>query len=178
MGRARISPRITLHTKGLNVTTFIGVLLIIAGPILLYALVIRPWLKKQTWAQGFFEKIEAIETTLYKKSETVLVGRLVWVGGFIVSAYDSIAEFAKSLDLTPLTTRIFDFLHIPPDMRGLAASASLMGLGLLMVRLRKTTTKPLELVAAPEKTTPVVQAALAQADVAKEQALAAVKAGA
>ncbi len=84
----------------------------------------------------------------------------------------------KSLDLTPLTTRIFDFLHIPPDLRPLTVSAFLMGLGLTMVKLRKTTTKPLELVAAPEKPSPAVGLAMAQADVAKEQAVAAVKAGA
>jgi hypothetical protein len=132
------------------VTTFIGALLIIAGILVLYALTIRPWLKKQPWAQGFFGKIEGIETALYKKSETVLVGRLVWLSGFIVSAYDATAEFVKSLDLTPLTTRIFDALHIAPDLRPLTVSALLTGLGLAMVKLRKATTKPLEQVAAPE----------------------------
>ena len=131
-------------------TTIIGAVLIIIGALVLYALTIRPWLKKQPWAQSFFAKIEAIETALYKKSETVLMGRLVWISGFIVSAYDAIAAFVHSLDLTPLNTRIFDALHIPPDLRPLTASAFLMGLGLAMVKLRKTTTKPLEQVAAPE----------------------------
>lgn len=157
------------------VTAFIGVIVFIVGALMLYALVIRPWLKKQAWAQAWFAWVEPLELALFKKSETVLAGRLVWIGGLIVSAYDAVSVFASSLDLTPLTTRMFDLLHIPPDLRGLTASAAVMGLGLAMVKLRKNTTKPLELVAVPEaKIEPSTQAALADAEAAKNQALAAV----
>jgi hypothetical protein len=131
--------------------TFVGTALILVGALMLYALVIRPLIRKTTWGAAFLDKIEAFEIAAYKKSETVLFGRLVWLGGIIVSIYDGVAEFAKQLDLTPLTTRIFDALHIPPDLRGLTASAAVMALGFAIVRLRKDTTKPLAEVAKPSK---------------------------
>ena len=131
--------------------TIVGTALILIGALMLYALVIRPRIRKTTWGAAFLDKIEAFEIAAYKKSETVLFGRLVWLGGIIDSIYDGVAEFAKQLDLTPLTTRIFDALHIPPDLRGLTASAAVMALGFAIVRLRKDTTKPLAEVAKPSK---------------------------
>ena len=131
--------------------TIVGTALILVGALMLYALVIRPLIRKTTWGAAFLDKIEAFEIAAYKKSETVLVGRLIWLGGLIVSGYDALAEFAKQLDLTPLTTRIFDALHIPSDLRGLTASAAVMALGFAIVRLRKDTTKPLAEVAKPSK---------------------------
>ena len=131
--------------------TIVGTALMLVGALMLYALVIRPLIRKTTWGAAFLDKIEAFEIAAYKKSETVLFGRLVWLGGIIVSIYDGVAEFAKQLDLTPLTTRIFDALHIPPDLRGLTASAAVMALGFAIVRLRKDTTKPLAEVAKPSK---------------------------
>ena len=131
--------------------TIVGTALILIGALMLYALVIRPLIRKTTWGAAFLDKIEAFEIAAYKKSETVLFGRLVWLGGIIVSIYDGVAEFAKQLDLTPLTTRIFDALHIPSDLRGLTASAAVMALGFAIVRLRKDTTKPLAEVAKPSK---------------------------
>jgi hypothetical protein len=131
--------------------TIVGTALMLVGALMLYAIVIRPLIRKTTWGAAFLDKIEAFEIAAYKKSETVLFGRLVWLGGIIVSVYDGVAEFAKQLDLTPLTTRIFDALHIPPDLRGLTASAAVMALGFAIVRLRKDTTKPLAEVAKPSK---------------------------
>lgn len=151
------------------------VLAFIVGLAFLYALVLRPWLKKQTWAQSFFAWIDPVELTLFKKSETILVGRLLWVGGLFVTFYDAAATFIHSLDITPLTTRIFDWLSIPPDMRSLSMSAFIGILGLLINRLRKTTTKPLELVAVPDaKLPPAAAQAVAQAEVAKDAAVQAV----
>ena len=131
--------------------TIVGTALILIGALMLYALVIRPLIRKTTWGAAFLDKIEAFEIAAYKKSETVLFGRLVWLGGIIVSIYDGVAEFAKQLDLTPLTTRIFDALHITSDLRGLTASAAVMALGFAIVRLRKDTTKALAEVAKPSK---------------------------
>lgn len=151
---------------------FFGVLFIIAGILLFYALVLRPWLKKQTWAQRFFAWIEPVELALFKKSETVLAGRLLWLGSGVVTVYDAIGVFFTNLDLTPIQTRIFDALHVPPDLRGLTLSAFVAAIGLMMVSLRKKTTKPLELVAVADKdVTPAAAQAIAQAEVAKEQAV-------
>lgn len=156
-------------------TIFMFVLALIVALGFLYALVLRPWLKKQPWMQEFFLEIEPIEIALFKKSETILVGRLLWVGGLVVTLYDSLAVFVHSLDITPVTTRIFDWLQIPPDMRNLTATAFIGIIGLLINRLRKSTTKPLELVAVPEaQVTPAAAQAMAKAETAKDQAVAAV----
>lgn len=151
----------------------IAILVVVA--ILVYAMWGRAWLKQQTWAQGLFAAIEPLEIFLFKKSETILVGRLLWVGGFFVTAYDAVALFASSLDLTPVTTRLFDFLHIPLDMRGLTATAALALIGQIVVWLRKRTTKPVEVVAVAQKDiTPAVAQALVAAETTKQEAVAAV----
>lgn len=151
----------------------IAILIVVA--ILVYALWGRAWLKQQSWAQGFFAAIEPLEIFLFKKSETILVGRLLWVGGLFVTAYDALALFASSLDLTPVTTRLFDFLHVPPDMRGLTATAALALIGQVVVWLRKRTTKPVEVVAVAQKDiTPAVAQALVAAEETKQEAVAAV----
>jgi len=156
-------------------TTFLLVLALITALGFLYALVGRKWLKTKPWAQGFFSAIEPIEIALFKKSETVLVGRLVWFGGLVVTAYDGFLAYFSSLNFAPLTTRIMDFLHIPPDMRGFTLSAFVTALGLAIVRLRKTTTKPLELVAvADAAVTPAAALAMDRAETAKDNAVAAV----
>jgi hypothetical protein len=156
-------------------TIFLLVLALLVALAFLYALVLRPWLKKQSWAQGYFTAIEPYEIALFKKSETVLVGRLVWFGGLIVTAYDGFVAYFSTLNYEPVTTRIMDFLHIPADMRGFTLSAFVTALGLAIVRLRKSTTKPLELVAVPEaKVTPAAAQAMAKAEVAKDQAVQAV----
>jgi hypothetical protein len=148
----------------------IAMILIIA---LWYLLVGRAWLKTKSWARGFFSAIEPIEIALFKKSETVLAGRLLWFGGLIVSSYDAVAVFAQGLDLTPVTSRVL--AQVPEDMRGLVVTAVFTLIGYLMVWLRKRTTKPIEIVAASDKdSTPNTVAAVAAADAASDNAVAAV----
>jgi hypothetical protein len=155
--------------------TFIGFTLIIVGLILAYALALRPWLKNQPWAARFFAWIEPFERNLFKKSETVLVGRLVWLGGAIVAVYDGFIAYFSTLDVEPLTTRMMDYLHIPPDLRGFTLSVLVTGLGFAIVRLRKTTTKPLEVVAAPQQLPPAAAVAVQRAEAANQQAVQAVQ---
>lgn len=156
-------------------TVFLLILALIVALGFIYALVLRPWLKKQAWSQRFFAWIDPLEAALFKKSETILFGRLLWVGGLFVTFYDGAATFIHSLDITPLTTRIFDWLQVPPDMRNLSISAFVGILGLLINRLRKTTTKPLELVAVPAAAvTPQVAETMAAAEEAKQQAVQAI----
>jgi hypothetical protein len=153
-------------------TVFLLVLALIGAFLLIYALVLRPWLKKQAWALGFFAWIDPIELALFKKSETILVGRLLWVSSLLVTGYDAAAAFIPNLDLTPITTRLFDWLNVPPDMRGLSISAFVGIIGLMINRLRKQVTKPLDLVAVSDaKVTTAGAAAMAQADAANNQAV-------
>ncbi len=65
-------------------TTFIGAILIIVGLLVLYALVIRPLAEKAGVGAEVLCMDRAAELALFKKSETVLVGRMVWLGGLIV----------------------------------------------------------------------------------------------
>ncbi len=123
---------------------FIVFLVLFIALLIWYAMAGRAWLKSQWWAQGFFSLVEPIEIKLYQKSETVLMGRLMWVGGAIVTTYDSLATFFTSLDLTPITNRVLTF--IPDDLRPLTVSSGLIGIGLLVTWLRKRTTKPLSAV--------------------------------
>lgn len=150
------------------------ILCLIVAVLFLYAIVIRPWLKNQPWAVRFFAWIDPLELALFKKSEQVLAGRLLWLGGLIVGAYDAVGAYFSSLDFTPLTTRVFDWLHIPQDMRGLTLSAFVTALGLMIVNLRKKVTKPLELVAVSDKQVaenPHIAEAIAMADSTKAEAV-------
>ncbi|MBR0687360.1 hypothetical protein JQ594_15620 [Bradyrhizobium manausense] len=159
-------------------TLFLVVLLFLVILAAVYALWGRAWAKRQPWAASFFAWVEPIELALYKKSETILLGRLLWTGGLFVTAYDSLAVFVSSLDLTPITTRVMDAISIPPDMRGLAVTAFIALLGRAITWLRTQTTKPLELVAVPNELSVAASAALAQAEAAKDQAVAVVTKGA
>jgi hypothetical protein len=155
-------------------TTFLLIVALIVALLFIYALVVRPWLKTKPWTAGFFAKIDSLELVLFKKSETILVGRLLWVGGLFVTFYDGIATFVQSLDITPITTRIFDYLSIPPDMRNLSVTAFVGILGLLINKLRNATTKPIELVAVSDKAVaanPKVAEAIAMADATKTEAV-------
>jgi hypothetical protein len=149
-------------------------LALILAALVWYAIKGRAWLKTKPWAVKFFAWIEPVELALFKKSETILVGRLLWVGGIFVTLYDSVAVFASSLDLTPVTTRIFDALSIPQDMRGLTVSAFFAILGLLINRLRAKVSQPLELTAISDKdvaANPKVAEAIAMADATKAEAV-------
>jgi hypothetical protein len=98
-------------------------------------------------------------------------------GGFLVTAYDALATFATGLDLTPVTDRLLSW--VSPDLRPLVVTLIFSAIGLLIGWMRKRTTKPIELVAAPvSDLPPQAAAAVAKADVAKQQAVAAVKAAA
>lgn len=153
------------------------ILCLLVGLLFLYAIVLRPWLKTQPWAIKFFAWIDPLELALFKKSEQVLAGRLLWFGGLIVTAYDAVGAYFSSLDFTPITTRVLDFLHVPQDLRGLTLSAFVTALGLMIVNLRKKVTKPLELVAVSDKQVaenPKVAEAIAMADQTKTEAVNAV----
>lgn len=151
---------------------FWAILTCIIAALVAYAIWGRTWLKSKAWAQGFFAWIEPFERVLFKKSETILMGRLLWVGGLFVTLYDGVASFAGSLDLTPITTRLFDWLQIPPDMRGLTISTFIAMIGFLINNLRKKVTQPLEIVSiAPKDVTPKVAEAIAMADSTKAEAV-------
>lgn len=151
---------------------FILFIVLIVAIITWYALAGRRWLKTTSFGTEFLAWVEPVEIALYRKSETLLMGRLLWVGGFLVTAYDSLAVMAAGLDLTPITSRVFSF--VPEDLRGIVVAGSFGAIGLIISWLRKRTSKPIEVIAAPTTTETVV--AEAKVDAANAEAIATVKA--
>lgn len=139
-----------------------------------YALWLRPWLKRQQWAQPFFAWVEPLEIALFKNSETILFARLKVAVGLLLAAL----TYLSTTDISPILPLL------PEAWRGHAqAIIALLPLLLSLVgmadeRLRYTTTKPVELVALPLESKPIppqVAIAVAEADMAKEAAVEVVK---
>lgn len=148
------------------------VLALISALVLWYALWGRAWLKKKPWAAGFFAWIEPIEIKLYKKSETILLARLKMLVGVLLT----VLTYLGTIDLTPLMP------FVPDEWEPLLKSVfnliplTLSLLGLIDEKLRNQTTAPVEIVAAPEaKLSTEAKEAIAVADLAKQQAITAIK---
>jgi len=154
--------------------TLLLIVLFIIAIIVLYAVWVRTWLKSKSWTQGFFAAIEPIEIFLYSKSETILFARLKVVVGLLLSALTSLGE----INLTPLMPFVPDkyqfYVNAAVNLLPLAISV----VGVLDEKLRNGTTKPIELVAVPDKVvaeTPKLAEAVAMADATKVEAVAAVQ---
>jgi hypothetical protein len=151
--------------------------LILLGLVVLivvwYAAYGREWLKAKPWAAGFFAAVEPLEIMLYKKSETILFARLKMVTGLLLTALTMLG----GIDLTPIMPFVPDQYHgtVRAIINLLPMAITLVGM--MDERLRNTTTKPLELVAIPEAQpmSPQVAIAVADAELAKETAVAVVK---
>ncbi len=142
----------------------------ITSILLWYALIGRDWLKSKSWANGFFELFEPIEIILFKKSETILVGRMLQALGAILTAL----TWLGSIDITPLMPLV------PEKYAGVVQAGFsflpliLNGLGAIIEWLRNRTTKPIELVAIPDKVVaenPRVAEAVAVANATKVEAV-------
>jgi len=147
------------------------ILTVITGLVLWYALQGRDWLKSKSWAQGFFAWVEPIEILLFKKSETILFARLKVVVGAVLTLLTQIG----SIDLTPLMPFVPEkyqpYVNFAINLIPLAISA----MGLLDEKLRNTVSKPIELVALPDKVVaenPKVAEAVAMAEATKTEAVA------
>lgn len=135
--------------------------------LLWYAVSGRNWLKSKSWAEGFFAWIEPAEIVLFKKSETILVARVKMATGLLLTLFTQIG----AIDITPLMP------FVPEKYKGYAQvffnllPISITLIGWMDEHLRKMTTQPLELVAAPDNPPAVVSQAIAQAEAAKVQAV-------
>lgn len=132
----------------------------------------RPWLRKAEWAKPFFTFIEPVEIALWWKSETVLKARAKMILGVLLTFLTQIG----TLDLTPIMPLVPDAYE--PILR---AAFNLLPLiltvgGWVDEKLRKDTTKPLEVVAIPEAAPAEAKAAAAEADAANAHAVAVIAA--
>lgn len=143
----------------------------ITALLLWYALQGRDWLKSETWAQGFFAWVEPIEIVLFKKSQTILFARLLSGLGVVLTM---LQQF-NGIDLTPILPFVPEkyqsFMTIGVNCLPLLITA----IGWMVERLRNATSRPLELVAVPDKVvaaSPTLQEAVAMADQTKVEAVA------
>lgn len=129
-----------------------------------YAGILRPWLRKQAWAAGFFAWIEPFERVLYLKSESLLWAR--WL-----SALGVLLTTIAGIDPTMVQT-IAQFL---PEAYGKYAALAPLVItlaGFLGERLRRDTTKPLAVVAMPTDAPIEAKVAAAEAEHANAAAVA------
>ena len=153
-------------------TLFLIILAAIAALLLWYALLGREWLKSKPWAQGFFAWVEPVEIALFKKSETILFARLKIVTGFVLTVLTQVG----AINLAPFMPFVPDKYQFWVNIAINAIPMLLSVIGMIDEWLRNRTTKPIELVAVPEvAATPEVKAAIAQADAAKQEAVAVVQ---
>jgi len=149
------------------------VLAVITGLLLWYALQGRDWLKSKSWAQGFFAVVEPVEIALFKKSETILVARLLSGLGIVLTFLTQIS----TIDLTPIMPFVPEKYAVYVQVAFNSMPLLITALGAIVERLRNQTTKPIELVAVPDKVvaeTPKLAEAVAMADATKVEAVAAV----
>ncbi len=151
--------------------TILIVLAVITGLLLWYALQGREWLKSKPWGQAFLAWVEPVEIALYKKSEAILVGRSLQAMGATLTLLTWIGQ----IDITPILPLV------PEKYAGIVQAVFsflplvLNGLGAVVERLRNRTTKPIELVALPDKVVaenPKVAEAVAMAEATKTEAVA------
>lgn len=149
-------------------------LALLVAVLLWYALAGRDWLKRQPWAAGFFAMVEPWEIFLYKKSETILCARLLSVLGGLLTVLAQLGQ----VDITPLMPLVPDrwepYVHVVWNLLPL----TITGLGMIVEKLRNSTTLPLEVVAVPEKViaeNPKVAEAVARVEEVKAEAVAVVK---
>lgn len=144
---------------------------IVCALIAIWVLWLRPWMRDRDWARGFFSAIEPIEITLWRKSETILWARLKMLVGVLLAVLTSLG----GIDLTPLMP------FVPDQYEGLVRVAFnllplvITAIGWIDEKLRRDTTKPLEVVALPEDQPPEVAAAVARVEVANMVAVETVK---
>lgn len=149
------------------------ILAVITGLLLWYALHGRAWLKSKSWAGGFFAWVEPIEILVFKKSETILFARLKILTGLLLMILSQVG----TIDLTPIMPFVPDkyeaYVRVAFNLLPLTITA----IGWMDEQLRKSVSKPIELVALPDKIVaenPKVAEAVAMADATKTEAVAAV----
>jgi hypothetical protein len=147
------------------------ILAIITALLLWYALQGRDWLKSKSWAQGFFARVEPIEILLFKKSETILAARTLKILGLVLTG---LQQFA-GIDLTPILPLVPEKYQHMMTIAVNSLPMVISVIGWMVEKLRNKTTKPIELVAVPDKVvaeSPALQDVIAKADDAKVEAVA------
>lgn len=147
------------------------VLAIVTALLLWYALQGRAWLKAKPWTEAFFAVIEPAEIFLFKKSETILFARMLSGLGVVLTFLTQIG----SIDITPLLPFVPSKYAVVVQGAYSCMPLIISFLGVIVEWLRNRTTKPIELIAIPDKIVagnPEVARVVAEADDSKNVAVA------
>ncbi len=124
----------------LKIAIWIAVVMAI---VLLYALC-RPLLRELPWLKPLYDRLEPVEAFLWDRSRTILLARLIWVPGTLLSLHDAILPAFGLVNWTPISASLLLQLGVPEQFH---AAAVLMFTTLLtqgFEALRKVTTGPVE----------------------------------
>lgn len=151
--------------------TALILLAVITSLVALYVIWGRNWLKAKTWpwSKRFFEITEPIEILLWQKSETILWSRFLQLLGAVAAGL----TWFGALDVTPIV------MLVPEKYQPWLMAAPFVAVtlaGIISELLRRSTSKPLEIVAVPDNASPVIQAEVQKAQDAKEEAVATIAA--
>jgi hypothetical protein len=81
--------------------------------------------------------------SFYSYSRTIFVARWYTLIGSVVAVHDSLGPHLVGQNFTPITTRVMDLAHVPPDARSVTLGVAAACTGELFVAMRKVTTQPL-----------------------------------
>lgn len=143
-------------------------LTVIAVLVALYVVAGRPWMRTTGWGKSFLDWIEPMERVLWWKSETILWARLQMVSGLLLTALTQ----AGQIDITPLMPFVPDAYEPMLMFVWNLMPLTLTLMGWINEKLRKDTTKPLEIVAMRTDAPPEVKAAAAEAEAKTTAAVA------
>jgi hypothetical protein len=116
---------------------FIG-LTVVTVLIALYVTVVRPWMRQTVWGKWMLDKIEPFERTIFNNSESILWARFLAFLGSLLTLLVQIGQ----IDLSPIAPLLPEGWRWIPQ----AAPMVLFVAGIIQERLRRDTTKPLEIV--------------------------------
>lgn len=146
-------------------------LTIVTVLIAIYAVWLRPLMRVTTWGKKILDKVEPIERVLWKNSETILLARTkMAVGGLIL-----ILTFLGQISVEPILLFLPAEYHVYVRAAVLLIPSILSMLGAVDEKLRRDTTKPLEIVAMRTDAPEEVKIAAAKAEVANAIAVAKVE---
>lgn len=150
--------------------TVLVILLILAVLVAIYVVWGRPWMRTTVWGAAFLDWIEPIERKLWWKSETILWARLKIVTGLLLTALTQLG----TLDITPLMPLVPDAYEGVVRIAWNTLPMVITVMGWIDEKLRKETTKPIEIVAMRTDAPAEVKEAAIAAVEANEAAKAAV----
>jgi len=140
--------------------TFAWVFLFVLAIFVGWVLWGRNAMKRQPWAAGYFATIEPIERWLWDNSETILWSRFLIIIGLLPPIFDQLKVLGEG-----------GLLEVIPEKYRPWLSLSITLCGIVSEFLRRSTTKPLEIVSLPEIKSPEVAAAVTKVEVANARAV-------